>query len=146
MVMVSVSKEKLSFKTRVFVDSYPTFKRDGGRVIMSTSELNRLHANIQASAGILALGSNGEHHALVANGGRVAVGSVTTALGGWWDGCGALQVVGAGGCAMGLRVEAGGELTECNALDVMSYDILVTANSPETLAFLVNAVRNAKAK
>ena len=139
-------KEQFCFKTRVFVDSYPTFKRDGGRVIMSTSELNRLHANIQERTGILVLGSNGEHHALVANGGSAAVGSVTTAIGGWWDVCGVLPVICAGGVAMGLRVEANGELTECNALDVMSYDILVTANSPETLAFLVNAVRNAKAK
>lgn len=144
-VQVRVSAEPISFKARVFPDSVPNFKRDG-RVIMSTSDLNRLHANIQAHTGMLMLGSNAEHQALVAHGSRAAVGSITTAIGGWWDVCGVLLVLQAGGCAAAFRVGHDGELIECNPLDVMSYDILVTANSQATLAVLTEAVRAAKLK
>lgn len=152
----TVSTEPISPKTRVFIDSYPGFKRDG-REILSRSELNRLEGLIDEKAGKLMLGSNGIHHALVAHGGKGAVGAITTAIGGWWDVCPVLLVTQAGGYATAFRVgdtytegdalfKSRGTLIECNPLDVMSYDILVTANSPETLAVLVDAIRRAKSE
>lgn len=143
MSVCSVSSEPISSKTRVFTDCYPGFKRDG-REILTRSELNRLEGLIDEKAGKLMLGSNGIHHALVAHGGKGAVGAVTTAIGGYWDVCPVLLVLQAGGCAAAFRVEAKGTLTECNPLSVMDYDILVTANNQETLDVLVRAVRASK--
>lgn len=85
-------------------------------------------------------GSNGVHHAIVANGNDTVVGAITTAQGGPWDCGGALTVLGAGGAAKGLRVTSDRWFEECDPLNPLDYDILVVANSDDTLDRLVHAL------
>lgn len=121
----------LDGKSRVFIDSYPGFTKNG-RTILSTEQLNALHARIQEKSGMLMLGSNGLHHALVANGGKGAVGAITTAIGGPWDVCPVLLVLAAGGFARAFaQTEVG--LVEKDPLCVALYDIVITGNSKETV-------------
>lgn len=82
------------------------------------------------------LGSNGRHLALVAGGKGGVVGSVTTAVGGPWDVAGALLVMEAGGAAVGLSKTGFGHYEECDPLRVGEYDVLIAANSMETLKYL----------
>jgi fructose-1,6-bisphosphatase/inositol monophosphatase family enzyme len=80
-------------------------------------------------------GSNGFMHALVANGAKVAAGSISTAKGGPWDFAGALLVVQAGGYVRGFRKDSD-TLVEHDALDPVGCDFLVTANSTAILELL----------
>lgn len=130
-VPVRVCDGVLDRKSRVFIDSYPGFTKNG-RMILSTSQLNALHARIQEKSGMLMLGSNGLHHALVANGGKGAVGAITTAIGGPWDVCPVLLVLAAGGFARAFEQTEKG-LVEKNPLCVAAYDIVITGNSKETV-------------
>ena len=145
MAPVTVSNGVLDGKSRVMIDSYPGFRRDG-RVILSTGELDRLHSLIQARSGLLMLGSNGIHHALVANGGKGAVAAITTAIGGPWDVCPVLLVLQAGGEARAFAVETDGSLTEKNPLAVTEYDIVISGNSEATVATLVECLFTAKGR
>lgn len=138
---VKTFKGALDRKSRVFVDSCPGFTKSG-RTIMSTDELNQLHATIQEKSGILALGSNGLHHALVAKGGHGAVGAITTAIGGPWDVCPVLLVLAAGGAARAFSRMNDGTLKSRDPLIVGSYDILITANSEDTVRELMTYVLN----
>jgi fructose-1,6-bisphosphatase/inositol monophosphatase family enzyme len=121
----------LDGKSRVFIDSYPGFTK-GGRVILRTEQLNALHARIQEKSGMLMLGSNGLHHALVANGGNGAVGAITTAIGGPWDVCPVLLVLSAGGFARAFTQTPEG-LAERDPLCVAEYDIVISGNTEETV-------------
>lgn len=144
-VICRVADGDLNPKVRVLLDSYPGFKR-GNKVPLSTAALDKLHSLIQREAGLLMMGSNGLHHALVANGGKSVLGAVTTAIGGPWDVCPVLLVLQAGGTARAFRVsEDSLLLTECNPLAVAEYDILVTGNSRatvDTLAKFIHEARN----
>ena len=130
-----------SHKSRVLVDSYPGFTKDK-RTILSIPQLDRLHDLIQGQAGLLMLGSNGMHHALIANGGKGAVGAITTAIGGPWDVCPVLLVMAAGGFARAFSVilDATGRRTleERNPHIVASYDIVISGNTQDTVDTLVD--------
>ncbi len=128
---VHVCDGVLDRKSRVFIDSYPGFTKNG-RTILSTAQLNALHTCIQEKSGMLMLGSNGLHHALVANGGKGAVGAITTAIGGPWDVCPVLLVLAAGGFARAFAQTTEG-LVEKNPLCVASYDIVITGNTEGTV-------------
>lgn len=145
----------LSAKSVVFLDSYPGFKRNG-KTILSIPELAKLHevltfggykkAECQepwALTATLMLGSNGMHHALVANGGEFCAGAITTAIGGPWDVCPVLLVLAAGGAAKAFSVD-NGNLVEKDPLDVTSYDVLITGNSQKTVDQLVLALKMAR--
>ena len=128
----------------VFIDLYPGFTRQG-RTIMSDVECRNLFQRLFCPCGVSMLGSNGLHHALVANGGRGIIGAITTAVGGPWDVCPVLLVLESGGFANAFRVSNDGNLIECNPLKVDSYDILITATSRSNLEFLIStlfAVKN----
>ena len=128
----------LDGKSRVILDSCPGFTRQG-RTILSTEQLNALHSHIQEKAGIFMLGSNGLHHALIANGGKGAVGAITTAIGGAWDVCPVLLVLSAGGVARAFsRTENGFE--EKNPLCVASYDLVISGNTREAVDILAGFV------
>ncbi len=136
-----VSDAVLSHKSRVFVDSYPGFTKSG-RTVLATEQLDILHSFIQSKMGLLALGSNGLHHALVANGAPVAAGAITTAIGGPWDVCPVLLVLQAGGAAAAFSVEKG-RLVIREPLEVGTYDILITGNSHKTVQELTEFLQQA---
>jgi fructose-1,6-bisphosphatase/inositol monophosphatase family enzyme len=121
----------------VLVDNFAAFARgEDKRQIFNTENVVRLFSGLQQEVAIQNYGSNGLHQALVANGGGKLAGSITTAMGGEWDASGALLVINAGGVAEGFRVNADRSLSLADPLDPFSYDILITANNEESLAFL----------
>lgn len=125
----------------VLIDNFMAFARaDGKRPITTNANLCKLFGNLQSRVAIQNYGSNGLHHALVANGNERVAGAITTSMGGEWDCGGALAVLTAGGDAAGFRVEDNRKLSAQDPLDPMSYDILVVANNSESLAVLVNAL------
>jgi len=130
---VKVSPNTLSKKETVLMDVSHGFTR-AGRPILTDGQVARLFANLNSQVKILIPGSNGGNQALVANGGPI--GSITTALGGPWDAMGVQLVINAGGCARAFSVNHG-VLTEKHPLAVGVYDIMITANCPETLEELV---------
>ncbi|MBU1203290.1 hypothetical protein KKH39_04600 [Patescibacteria group bacterium] len=111
-----------------------------GKQILTDQQIALLFRHLNQTAPILMPGSNGLHQALVANGGQKLGGSITTAIGGPWDVCGALLVLQAGGAAQGLSMGHDRQLTKVDPLDVLSYDILVTGNSQQTVKTLTEAI------
>ena len=140
---VKVWNGTLSNKSGIFADFYPGFKKEG-KVVFTNEELTLLQGQLNNFTGTVMFGSNGAHHALVANGGQYAAGAITTAIGGAWDVCPVLLVLQAGGYAAAFSVDENGKLIEEGPLKVANYDILVTANNEETLKALVNAVKYSK--
>lgn len=138
-----VKDTELSGKTRVLIDSYPGFTR-GGRVILSIEELNSLHSKIQAVSGLMMLGSNGMHHALVANGAKSQPAAITTAIGGPWDVAPVLLVISAGGEARAFHVTDDGKFEERDPLMIASYDIVVSGNrrAVDTLSEMILSLRS----
>jgi fructose-1,6-bisphosphatase/inositol monophosphatase family enzyme len=141
---VHVGDAPLSGKTRVLIDSYPGFTR-GGRTILTTAELDKLHAKIQSVSGLMMLGSNGMHHALVASGGgKSQPAAITTAIGGPWDVAPVLLVLQAGGSARAFHVsDETGKLEERDPLQIADYDIVVSGNkgAVETLSKMLLSLR-----
>lgn len=137
-----VWKGDLHPKSIVFVDASRGYVKDG-RTVMNNQQVSKLHQILQPLVDTQNYGSNGMHQALVASGGEFVAGSITTAIGGPWDVLGAKLVINAGGAAQGLRVESDGSLTDQDPLDPTSYDILITANNPETLSTLQETVSQA---
>ncbi|KKU68821.1 MAG: hypothetical protein UX89_C0001G0012 [Parcubacteria group bacterium GW2011_GWA2_47_16] len=123
----------------VFLDLYPGFTRKDARVF-SVEECVRLFRKIFGKYGVTMLGSNGIHHALVANGAEGVAGAITTAIGGPWDVAPALLVLQAGGFARAFSVEPDGSLKEQDPLDVFSYHFLVTGNTQATVDELSEAL------
>jgi len=123
----------------VFIDLSPGFTRKDARVL-SNSEATKLFSLLFGKYGITMLGSNGLHHALVANGAEGVAGAITTAIGGPWDVAPVLLVLEAGGAARAFSVEQDGKLKERDPLDVFSYHFLVTGNSQATVDELSGAL------
>jgi len=128
----------------VFLDLYPGFTRKDCRVF-SNEESAKLFAALFGKYGVTMLGSNGIHHALVANGAEGVAGAITTAIGGPWDVAPALLVLLAGGFARAFSVESDGSLKEQDPLDVFSYHFLVTGNTKETVDELSAALLSVRA-
>ncbi|MDO8591183.1 MAG: inositol monophosphatase family protein [bacterium] len=116
----------------VFLDLYPGFTRKDAKVL-SNDEGAKLFSALFGRFGISMLGSNGLHHALVANGAEGVAGAITTAIGGPWDVAPVLLVLQAGGAARAFSIEPSGNFKEQDPLDVFSYHFLVTGNSQETV-------------
>ncbi len=123
----------------VLVDNFAAFDRQG-RQITTNDNVIRLFIALQSQVAVQNYGSNGLHHALVANGGNKLAGAITTSMGGEWDVAGALLVLNAGGVAEGLRVNAGRSVTAADPLDPFTYDLLLSANSQASLDFLKQSV------
>jgi fructose-1,6-bisphosphatase/inositol monophosphatase family enzyme len=136
---VKVWEGPLSMQSTVFIDLSHGFT-SRGRQILTSDQIANLFTNLNQETVILMPGSNGLHQALVANGGEKLAGSVTTAIGGPWDVCGALLVLQAGGAAQGLSMSDDRLLTKVHPLDVLSYDMLVTGNSQTTVDTLVKII------
>ena len=132
-------KGDLGKKNVVFVDSYPGFTR-GGKTIFTNAQYHALHEDLFTNWNPLMLGSNGLHHALVAQGNELSAGAITTAIGGPWDVCPVWLVLKAGGTAYAWEV-VDGHLEERDPLDVTSYDILVTGGSELVAKRLAATVR-----
>ena len=122
----------------VFMDVSFGFARKG-RQILIDREVGLLFASLNGDMKISIPGSNGLIQALVANGGDRVAGSITTAIGGPWDVAGALLVKLAGGHLQAFSAQ-GGVFVEKDPLDVMSYDILITANTEGTADFLADKI------
>lgn len=134
-IPTTVTGERLSKKTTVFIDISHGFTRSGRQIL--TDETNSaMYTRLNRVTKIIMPGSNGLMHALVANGGLGIVGSITTALGGPWDAIGVLLVLRAGGSAKAFRVLSTGDLEEKDPLCPDKYDILVCGNSPQTVGTL----------
>ena len=123
----------------VLVDVSHGFKR-GGRQMLTDAQTAKLFASLNSEVKILMPGSNGLHQALAANGASSIAGSLTLAIGGPWDVCGALLVKQAGGFCRAFKRGFIG-LTEHDPLDVLGYDVLVTGNSPAIVNYLAGKVR-----
>ena len=131
-------EKQLPGKPTYFLDVTPTFGVPLTYNRPITPEgLGRLLYHITAVEkwdNILA-GSNGLHHALVANGGFGARAAVTTALGGGWDAAAGFLVHKAGGRVLGYK---NGVLI--NGLSVMKGDIFISANSQASAEVLARVV------
>lgn len=127
-------------KSLVFLDPSPGFTRKG-RTILSDQEVRSLFCELYGKVNVFLCGSNGEHHALVANGCERVAGAITQAIGGPWDVSGALLVKQAGGICAAFTMTEDRRLVEKDPLDIMDYDILVSANNERTLAFLCECLR-----
>ncbi len=145
-VPLHVCEGKLDGQATVFMDpfevGFPLSKTQHSALEANITELGASAGKPKDAAHVMILGSNGLHEALVANGGQGAIGGIMTAKGGPWDAAGALLVIQAGGCAVGLKIEADGSVTEQDPLNPDSYNFLVYGNSKETVASLVGAVQN----
>ncbi len=131
------------------IDLLRPFSAHGGtKDVWSREGLNRLFEALQGRIGINSLASNGLHQSLVADGmqqrnsPKGIVGSLTAAMGGSFDCAAALHVIRAGGAAVGLHVNPDRTLRRCDPLDTHSYDMLLTANSPESLDWLHRMIMN----
>lgn len=132
----SVWQGDLSLKSTVYLDLYPGFTRKGCKAL-SVEEQSRLFSSIHGTVSAVSMmGSNGLHHALVANGGEGVIGAITTAIGGPWDVAPVILVLMAGGAACAFSRTEEGEWFKRDPLDVYSYDFLVTGNSVETVETL----------
>ncbi|MFH1427392.1 MAG: inositol monophosphatase family protein [Patescibacteria group bacterium] len=135
---------KIARGTAVFSDFTQGFKRDKGtRQILNDAQALKLTTILAKNYRLLLMGSNGAHHAYVAEGRDKVVGGFTTAMGGQWDVPGALVINEAGGSCLGFRISSSKELIPEDPLDPMAYDILVYANSDETLNILCDHLREA---
>jgi hypothetical protein len=141
---------RLDSSSQVFADFYPGFRRPNRsnpnqmRDIFTPEQYKRLNAELFEICRPSLLGSNGMHHALVANGGQGAAGAITTAIGGEWDVAGVRLVLEAGGVAAAYCVGDDGSLQEVSALDPYAQDIAIVANNFETLEVLKDLVERAK--
>lgn len=93
----------LSLATTVYVDRTRGHQRTG-RQILTDDDARGMAELLMKKTGVMIVGSNGLHHALVANGGERVAGCITTAMGGAWDACGALLVEQAGGSVCGFKL------------------------------------------
>ena len=149
---VSVWNQPLNDQSTVFLDVSHGFTRKGRR-ILTDGQLVRLIGQLNSKVKLFLPGSNGLQQALVANGGQKVVGSITTAIGGPWDVCGVKLVLNAGGAARAFSVVRDDDgiinrvlfYNEVDPLDVISYDLLVAGNSPDTVAVLSEALKRAAA-
>jgi len=147
---VSVWPKPIDSQCSVFLDVSHGFEREKVGVsgkykqqIFTDKQLAKIFGMLNGQVKIQIPGSNGLIQSLVANGGQLVAGSITTAIGGPFDVCGAKLVKNAGGHIRSFFVYPwDGDfrgLPEGNPLDVVSmsgYDLLITGNSKETADFL----------
>lgn len=117
----------LAPKNTVYVDYSPTFNLDGFPAVSFEAKLGFM-AEVMKCTGVSLLGSNGLHHALVANGGHGVVGGVTKSKGGEWDVAPGLLVHEAGGHLRAFTTH-GGSIRSADPLDVFSYNCLISGCS-----------------
>ena len=125
----------------VLIDNFREFHRpdpksETGRLILSGANVRNLFSNLNDKIHIQNYGSNGLHHALVANGGDGVAGAITTSMGGEWDVAGVLAVTAAGGVAEGFHVTEERTLKSVDPLNPFDYDMVISANNSRTLDFL----------
>lgn len=131
-----VWKGSLNPKSTVYLDLYPGFTRVGCKTL-SVEEQSKLFNGIHGKVSAVSMmGSNGLHHALVANGGEGVAGAITTALGGPWDVAPVALVLASGGAARAFSRGDDGVWVDRDPRDVYSYDFLVTGNSLYTVETL----------
>ncbi len=125
-----VSNEVIKRRNIVYLDLYAGFSRPDVR-LLDDAECGQLFKRVFGSTIVVQmLGSNGMHHALVANGGEGATAAITTAMGGPWDVAPVLLVLEAGGFAQAFEVDQKtGVLIERNPLETGTYHFLVTGYS-----------------
>ena len=128
----------LSEQASLFLDASNGFVRSK-RQIMTDEQVRNLLVNMARRGRLCMTGSNGQHFALIANGGEYAAGLITTAMGGPWDVAGALLVTQAGGCVRSFKMlPEGVPVTLADPLNIMAADIVIAANSPDTAQRLVD--------
>jgi fructose-1,6-bisphosphatase/inositol monophosphatase family enzyme len=143
LIPISTWRDDKGKKNVVYLDSYPGFTKDK-RVILTDDQLGVLDVLVNRGWGKLMLGSNGQHHMLVAMGEQMSAGAITTAIGGPWDVAPVLLVLEAGGAAAAFSVTENG-LEDRDPLAIDTYDILITAGSQMILDRLVQMVKKAQA-
>lgn len=114
---------------------FPRGKDENKRWILTEDNMDLLLRKLRTKVKVLLLGSNGLHHALVANGNPGMVGCITTAMGGPWD-TPTLLGTEAGGFGRGFQMSPKRKLIERNVLDPESYDMAIMAGSEKALDFL----------
>jgi fructose-1,6-bisphosphatase/inositol monophosphatase family enzyme len=129
----------LQHKSLVLYECSHAFSR-GNRQILTDENVRKLHSLLQPTVTLQNYGSNGLHHALVANGADFVGGAITVAMGGPWDCGGVIAVLEAGGICAAFRMTYDRQLEPREPLDPFSYDILVVANKPDTLLFLCDCL------
>ena len=122
-------------KPTVLLDVSHGFVRSG-RQMLTDEQMGKLFQLLNPHVKLLLPGSNGLNHALVANGGELMAGAITTAIGGPWDICGVLLVLNAGGYAKAFRIGDNRTPVEVDPLDVLAADLLISGNTQETVDFL----------
>ncbi len=130
----------------VYVDCLHEFVR-GGRYVFRPANIGYLvGALAEAGFGTFNNGSNGNHHALVANGNGSVAGSITLAIGGIQDLGGIAVVEGAGGYTAAFKLTDNRRLAECQPHDIgLNYDFLITAINEAVLVKLIAILRAALA-
>lgn len=112
------------------------------RQVLYNENVARLFEQLSKESKLLMPGSNGLHHALVANGCSGMLGAVTTAIGGPWDIAGIKHVKSAGGCVRLFRFD---DLRVLRILqndeDILSADLAISANNEDTLDWLTRLLK-----
>lgn len=120
-------------KSTMFLDLYPGFQKEGYPAISDALWGRFFQELFGRTTAISMFGSNGLHHALVANGAEGVAGAITTAMGGPWDVAPVLLTLEAGGSAQAFKINTQGFLEKKHALDVLDYNLVISANNTETL-------------
>lgn len=134
--LCTVWKGSLHNKSTVFLDLYPGFKKEGYPAISDTVWAKFFQNLFGKTTAISIFGSNGLHHALVANGAEGVAGAITTAMGGPWDVAPVLLTLEAGGSAEAFKMFSHTFLETRDPLDVLDYNLVISANNSETLTKL----------
>jgi fructose-1,6-bisphosphatase/inositol monophosphatase family enzyme len=122
----------------VYLDCYAGFTKQDAQVLTDT-ECGTLMGSVFGNGTVVQMmGSNGLHHALVANGSEGVAGAITTAIGGPWDVSPVLLVLEAGGAARAFAVDTKGKFVEKNPLQTASYHFLVTGHDQTMVDCLSN--------
>lgn len=147
---------KLNHSTAVFLDITTGFLRtigkrpitddtvvyEGGlRAVLQDRVTKKIVKQLASNTRLQLYGSNGMHHALVANGNDKVVGGFTLAMGGQWDAAGALLITEAGGVCLAIAIEWIDIVHEIfnvrtekkDPLNPADYDILIYANNQDNL-------------
>lgn len=130
---------ELSPSSTLLLDNFAELRKPD-RQYLTTHNLSRITSGLSGRVALANFGSNGLHHALLANGNDRIVAAVTTAMGGPWDAAGGLLVLNAGGVAQGFAITAGRQLEERDPLNPFAYQLLVMANNNRTLDALMDAI------
>ncbi len=143
---IQVNQHPLDGQATVFIDyvnkiGFARKTKDGSRQIFNGEESKEIWNTVyDLGVNILMPGSNGQHQAMVANGGEKTVAGLTLAMGGPWDAAGVFLVILAGGYARAFKRSENG-FSEQDPLDPTSYDIAVYGNCKEAVDKFCSACR-----